>query len=181
MAWYDPDELIPDIETGDIGNYDDLLETDVEVGLPIYAGRAKPDYGMIGAVLGGLAAVIGGAYASYSVTPDKEGIKRASDYIQNIWNSKPETRAVIKQAMSAHRQKAAQSQGVNDLGAGGSTTGATNLGEPYWSSTPRRINNMIVSTTDRKRRPANHNFSSGINVRRSMQAYSGHHTLEFRM
>jgi hypothetical protein len=33
----------------------------------------------------------------------------------------------------------AKSEGINDLGAGGTTTGYTNLGEPYWTSTPRRV------------------------------------------
>ena len=117
------------------------------------------------------------AYALYSVQPaviegvkngDPESINAAAEYLGQHWKN-PKARAFI--------QRAAASNGVNDLGAGGSTTGSTNLGEPYWTSTPRRINNMIVSTTDMKRRPANHNFSGG-KVKRNLQAFSGHHTLE---
>jgi hypothetical protein len=145
-------------------------EEDIETGIrerPFNTGRMGiKDAGLIASVLAAIAAA---GYATYAAMNSVEGVK-------SFYEDVPEGAGVIVGAVQAHRQRAAASE-LNDLGAGGSTTGATSLGEPYWSSTPRRINNMIVSTTDTKRRPANHNFSGG-KVQRSLQAFSGHHTME---
>lgn len=154
--------------------------------------RRRPpqiDGGTIGAVLAALAAVAVGVYGRATAVPEEISrsveaepenpavLERASKFIQSLWATKPEARAAIKAV--AHRQRAAQSQGLNDIGAGGSTTGPTNLGEPFWTSTPRRVGTNVV-VMGPSHRPAKHDFK-GSTIKRSAQPMTGHHTMEFRM